>query len=358
MVPALDTGAPVDAVLVLSFGGPEGPDDVLPFLYNVVRGRPVPPKRMQAVAERYLERGGVSPIQAQNRELVAALRGELETHGIDLPVYWGNRNWHPLLSDTVGQMRDDGVRRAVVWVTAAFSTYSSCRQYLDDLAAARSDVGPDAPVLTKLRPYYDHPGFVEPWADAVRDARARAGPDAPVLFSAHSVPSTMAAWSAYEAQLRQAAQLIAVRAGDPTWQLVFQSRSGPPGQDWLEPDVSDAIAALPAVTGAVVVAPIGFVSDHMEVVYDLDVVAAAAAQDRGLTCVRSATPAQDARFVAMIRELVLEHLDPATPILALGGDPWPSPCRPGCCPAAAQPTRPMGRRPTLTGQSGSAGPRR
>jgi ferrochelatase len=323
----------VDALLVLSFGGPEGPEDVLPFLENVLRGRPVPRERMLAVAERYQRRGGVSPIQEQNRALVAGVRQELEAAGIGLPVYWGNRNWHPLLPDTLRQMRDDGVRHAAVFVTAAYSSYSSCRQYLGNLDEARAAIGAGAPALTKLRVYFDHPGFVEPLADALADARRRAGPQAPVLFSGHSIPCAMAARSAYEAQLRQTAELVAARAGNPAWQLVFQSRSGPPGQPWLEPDIRDAIAFLPASTPAVVVAPIGFVSDHMEVVYDLDVEAAAAARARGTELVRAATPGRDPRFAAMVRELLCEHLDAGAAVRTLGGGgPWPSPCRAGCCP--------------------------
>lgn len=337
MEPGLVDTELVDAVLVLSFGGPEGPDDVLPFLERVLRGRPVPPERKQAVAEHYFRRGGVSPIQEQNRVLVSALQRELDTAGVGLRVYWGNRNWHPFLEEALRRMRDDGIRRALVFVTSAYSSYSSCRQYLGDMDDARRAVGPGAPALVKLRQFFDHPGFIEPWADAVAAARAEAGPDAPVLFSAHSLPSAMAAWAAYEAQLRQTAELVAARAGVPAWRLVFQSRSGPPAQPWLQPDVCEAIAALPGQTRSVVVAPIGFVSDHMEVVNDLDEDAAAAARRRGVRFVRAATPGTDPRFVAMIRELIAEHLEPGTPARALGGGGvWPSPCRDGCCPNGAR----------------------
>ncbi|MGH8921611.1 MAG: ferrochelatase, partial [Actinomycetes bacterium] len=226
-----------DAVLLVSFGGPEGPDDVMPFLDNVLQGRDVPDARRQAVADQYRLFGGVSPINGHNRELLAAIREELETHGPDLPVYWGNRNWHPLLADTVATMGADGITRALAFVTSAYSSYSSCHQYLDDLFRARQAVGPGAPTIDKIRPFFNHPGFVEPSADRLRVARRQAGSDAPVLFSAHSIPRSMAAASDYERQLREHARLVAERADAPDWQLVFQSRSGPPGQPWLEPDV-------------------------------------------------------------------------------------------------------------------------
>jgi ferrochelatase len=320
---------PFDAVLLVSFGGPEGPDDVLPFLENVLRGRPVPSDRMQEVAAHYLAFGGVSPINEQNRALRAALQARLS-----LPVYWGNRHWHPLLADTVRQMAADGVERAAAFVTAAYSSYSSCRQYLDDLAAARAAVGPGAPELVKLRPYFNHPGFVDPLAEGLRAARATAGPEAPVLMSAHSIPAGMAATSDYERQLAETARLVAARAGEPPgrWSLAFQSRSGRPDQPWLGPDVNDAIAALPTATDAVIVVPIGFVSDHMEVIYDLDRVAAATAAARGIRLHRTATPGTHPRFVAMIEALVDEAA--GGPTAAAVGDmgPAPFPCAPGCCP--------------------------
>ena len=320
---------PFDAVLLVSFGGPEGPDDVLPFLENVLRGRPVPPERLHQVAAHYLAFGGVSPINEQNRALRTALQARLP-----LPVYWGNRNWHPLLADTVRQMAADGVARAAAFVTAAYSSHSSCRQYLDDLAAARATVGPGAPELVKLRPYFNHPGFVDPLAEGLRAARAAAGPEAPVLMSAHSIPAGMAATSDYERQLAETARLVAARAGEPPgrWALVFQSRSGRPDQPWLGPDVNDAIGALPPSTEAVIVVPIGFVSDHMEVIYDLDRVAAATAAARGIRLLRTATPGTHPHFVAMIEELVEEA--GGGQVAAAVGDmgPAPFPCPPGCCP--------------------------
>lgn len=335
-----------DAILLLSFGGPEGPDDVVPFLENVTRGRGIPRERLEEVGAHYRLFGGVSPINAQCRALLDALRPELDAHGIDLPLYWGNRNWHPMLTDTVRRMRDDGVRRALVFVTSAWSSYSACRQYLDDLERARAAVGDDAPTFDKIRQYFDHPGFIEPMADNVRAARAAlagAGPDARVLFSAHSVPLSMARTCDYEAQLREASRLVAAHAGVEAHELVYQSRSGPPQVPWLGPDVGDRIEELAdAGTAAVVVVPIGFVSDHMEVVYDLDTQAAERAAARGVAFARAATVGTDARFVAAVRELVQERLDPTRPRRSLSTlGVRPDRCAAGCCPAPERP--PAGR---------------
>ena len=340
-----------DALLVVSFGGPEGPEDVMPFLRNVLRGRDVPEARVVEVARQYDRFGGVSPLNSHNRALVEAVGVDLASHGIDLPVYWGNRNWHPMLADTVARMALDGVRRALAFVTSAYSGYSSCRQYQEDIEAARNATGSGAPVIDKLRLYYDHPGFVEPLAASLRDARARAGRLAPVLFSAHSVPESMAEGSSYREQLATTAELVAARSGDPrpAWQLVYQSRSGPPSVPWLEPDVRDALRALPAGTDAVVVAPIGFTSDHMEVRFDLDTQAAETAAELGITLVRAGTPGTDPRFVTMVRQLVEERTSragggPATAPLALAGAPWPDRCPAGCCPP---PTRVSGPVPAI-----------
>lgn len=312
---------PFDAVLLLSFGGPDGPADVIPFLENVTRGRPVPPERLQAVAARYHELGGTSPINALNRDLVARLSAAQP-----LPVYWGNRNWHPFVSDTVKQMAADGVRRAACFATSAYASYSGCRQYLDDIARARSETagaGLEAPEIVKVPPFFDQPGFVGPLADGLRAARAETGPGAAVLMSAHSIPAAMAATCDYEKQLVAAAGTIGDLAGVEDWSLVYQSRSGPPSVPWLEPDVNDAITALPPSIESVIVVPIGFVSDHMEVIYDLDHQAAATAAARGLRFVRTPTPGTDPRFVAMICDLVdrLHELPP---------------CAPGCCAASAR----------------------
>ncbi|MEV0583567.1 ferrochelatase [Nonomuraea sp. NPDC050310] len=297
-----------DALLVLSFGGPEGPEDVMPFLENVVRGRGVPRARLEQVAEHYLGFGGVSPINAQNRALVEALRAEL-----DVPVYWGNRNWHPFGEDTVRQMREDGVRRAAVFATSAFAGYSSCRQYYEDIARISLDDGPE---LVKLPHFGDHPGFVEAQADRVRDALAALGRPARLVFTAHSIPVSMASTSRYEEQIRRSAGLVNAALGrEEDWDLVWQSRSGPPEVPWLEPDVLDH---LPKVDGPVVLVPIGFVSDHMEVVYDLDTEARQLAAELGLPLERAATVGTHPRFVRMVGELM--------------AGPEPVACALTCCP--------------------------
>ena len=256
---------------------------------------------------------------------------------MSLPVYWGNRNWDPYLPDVVGAMAADGIRRAAAFVTSAYSSYSGCRQYVDNLAEARLRIGPGAPELVKLRPYFNHPGFVEPFADGLRAARASAGPDAPVLMSAHSIPSAMAATAGYEAQLAATAGLVAARAGVPPeqWSLVYQSRSGRPDQPWLGPDINDHLRALTGPPSSVIVVPIGFVSDHMEVVYDLDRAATATAAERGIRLVRVATPGTDPRFVSMICDLV-EEADGLRPPAVLGDlGPVTCPCPTGCRPGAA-----------------------
>ena len=327
-----------DALLLLSFGGPDGPDDVTPFLANVVRGRPVPPERLEQVAAQYMLFGGRSPINDHNRALLSALEADFARRGRTTPIYWGNRNWKPYLAESVARMRDDGVGRAAVFVTSAYSSYSSCRQYLDDIERARREVGPGAPEMLKLRPYFNHPGFVEPLADGLRAAVAEAGPGAPVLMSAHSIPAAMAETCDYERQLHDTAGLVAGLAGiGPTrWRPVYQSRSGPPGQPWLGPDVVEAIAGLPNGTDSVVVAPIGFVSDHMEVVFDLDTRAREAAEKRGVRLHRSPTPGADPRFVRMVGDLLEEMEEPGGSRLSLGSlGPAPCPCLDGCCPAPA-----------------------
>jgi ferrochelatase len=309
-----------DALLLLTFGGPEGPEDVLPFLRNVLRGRPVPPERIALVAEQYMQMGGRSPINDQSRSLLDALRART-----GLPVYWGNRNWKPYLADTVRQMAADGVKRAAVFVPSAFASYSGCRQYLDDLDAARRAAGAHSPVLLKVPPFYEHQGFVRPLAESLREALVSAGPYASVLMSAHSIPEAAAATCDYVTQLGRAGRMVASLAGvaDEKWSLVFQSRSGPPQQPWLGPDVNDAISRLDSGSKSVVVVPIGFVSDHMEVVYDLDRRAAEAAAERGIRFLRSATPAEDPRFADMVIELVERLGEP-------GGIQT---CPSGCCPA-------------------------
>jgi ferrochelatase len=345
------TVGPYDALLVVSFGGPEGPEDVLPFLRNVTRGRDVPDERLREVGSHYERLGGVSPINEQNRRLVDAVRSDRAAHDIALEVFWGNRNWDPYLPDAVEEMRAAGVRRALAFVTSAYSSYSGCRQYRENLAAARASVGEGAPELDRIRQYFDHPGFVEPFVDATASALEELPPDvrdeAALVFTTHSIPVAQAetsgpAGGAYVAQHRQAAGLVAqglaARTGVPRrWDLVFQSRSGPPTQPWLEPDVGDHLEALVKddVPGAVIV-PIGFVSDHVEVVWDLDTEAAERADVLGLPIARAGTPATlpDPRFVAMVRDLVLERAY-ALPGRALSplGPSWDA-CQITCCPNA------------------------
>jgi len=343
-----------DAFLLLSFGGPEGPDDVLPFLGNVTEGRVVPAERLAEVAEHYYAAGGVSPINGQCRDLIAAI----EAAGMDLPVYWGNRNWHPLLTDTVRQMAADGVEHAIAFGTSAYSSYSACRQYRDDIEAAVAAVGPTAPRIDKIRPYFNHPGFIEPFAASAEAALATLPPDvaggARLVFTAHSVPAGMNAASGsasagtvvpggrYVAELREASRLISerTRGGSLGWDLVFQSRSGPPSAPWLEPDVNDHLRVL-AKEGApaVVVVPAGFVSDHMEVVHDLDVEARETAASLGLAFARATAPGSSARFARMVCELVAERTAGAS-ALALGGfGPAAGDCPADCC-RYARPSRP------------------
>jgi ferrochelatase len=330
-----------DAFLLLSFGGPEHPDDVMPFLRNVTRGRGIPDERLAEVAEHYYHFGGVSPINQQCRDLLAAVGADFAANGIELPTYWGNRNWRPMLADTVAQMRDDGVTSALGFATSAYGGYSSCRQYWEDIAAARATVGPGAPAITKLRQFHDHPGFVEPHAEAVRRALDGFDParrsTTRLVFTAHSIPVSMADTAGpdggrYTAQLQETAALVHARAAaDLTWDLVWQSRSGPPRVPWLEPDVNDHLAVLKdkGVTD-VVVSPIGFVSDHLEVIWDLDNEARATAGRLGLGYARAATPGTDPRFVAMIRELVQERIADE-PRQRLGTLPVWDVCPANCC---------------------------
>jgi protoporphyrin/coproporphyrin ferrochelatase len=322
-----------DAILVVAFGGPEGMDDVMPFLENVTRGRKIPRERLEEVAHHYELFGGVSPINAQNRALIAALGPELEAHGVELPIYLGNRNWHPFLADTLREMADDGVTRALAFFTTGFSSYSSCRQYRENIAAAQDEVGADAPEVLRIRAFYNHPGFVEANADHVQTALEQAGPGAHVAFTAHSIPSAMASRSRYESQLAETARLVAERVGVDDYALVFQSRSGSPHVPWLEPDVCDHIRSL-AERGMtdVVVSPIGFVSDHMEILFDLDLEAREAAEAAGVGFARAQTAGTHPAFVAMIRELVQERLDPAVPRRASGRyGPSHDICVAGCC---------------------------
>jgi ferrochelatase len=326
-----------DAILFVSFGGPEGTSEVMPFLENVLRGRNVPPERMREVAHHYELFGGVSPINEQNRQLIAALEALLAESGPRLPVYWGNRNWHPLLPDTLRRMRDDGVQSALAFVTSAYSSYSGCRQYRENIEAAQREAGPDAPHIEKLRVYFNHPGFVGPNAENLRAALDRIPAErraaARVAFTAHSIPAAMAAGCDYEKQLLETCRLVAEGAGHASWRLVYQSRSGPAAQPWLEPDVCDYLRELKE-GGAVdvVVHPVGFISDHIEVLYDLDTEARQVASGIGLNLVRAATAGTHPDFVSMIRELILERLNPAQPRRATGRMPvWHDACPADCC---------------------------
>jgi protoporphyrin/coproporphyrin ferrochelatase len=337
--------APYDAFLLVSFGGPERPADVMPFLQNVTAGRDIPLERLEQVAEHYYRFGGVSPINQQCRELIAAVATDFTARGVGLPVYWGNRNWDPYLADTLTEMAAAGVRRALAFVTSAYSSYSSCRQYLEDIQRARAQVGQRAPQVDKLRQFFNHPGFIASFAAAAA-AAARSlpgnGHDFDLIFTAHSIPVSMAnasgpAGGAYQAQLAEAARLVAAEIGyRRPWHLAFSSRSGPPSQPWLEPDINDLLTERAAAgSRAVVAVPIGFVSDHMEVKFDLDVEAAQTARQLGLEFARAATPGTDPRFVSMITDLVCERLDGTTPLAAGTLGAGPDACPPGCCGSGA-----------------------
>jgi ferrochelatase len=314
-----------DALLLVSFGGPERREDVIPFLENVLRGRNVPRERMLAVAEHYYHFDGKTPINAQNRALIAALEREFAEHGPRLPIYWGNRNWHPLLADTLREMSENGVRRALALVTSAFSSYSGCRQYRENIAAA---LGTADLKVDKLRVFYNHPGFIEAMVEHCREVLT---PGAQLIFTAHSIPLSMARTSRYQEQVEEACRLVAGQLGQADWRLVFQSRSGSPGQPWLEPDILDYLKQIGGGRD-VAIAPIGFLSDHMEVLYDLDKEARQVCDELGIGMKRAATVGIHPRFISMIRELVLERTE-GGPRLALGGlGPSHDECPQDCCP--------------------------
>jgi ferrochelatase len=306
--------------------------------------RNVPRERMLEVAEHYYLFGGKSPINDQNRELIAALEAELAQHGPCLPIYWGNRNWHPMLTDTLRQMKADGVSRALAFVTSAYSSYSSCRQYREDIARAQEAAGGGAPVVDKIRAFHNHPGFVEAVVDRLRHALAKIPEDrreaAHLIYTAHSIPLAMAQGCDYEKQLKETGSLVAEELGHKEWRLVYQSRSGPASQPWLEPDILDCLREIKARAGSsdVVIAPMGFVSDHMEVLFDLDTQARELCAEVGLQVVRAETVGTHPRFTRMIRELICERMDQGQPRLALGAlGPRPDVCAVDCC---AMPRRP------------------
>ena len=351
---------PYEALLVVSFGGPEKEADVIPFLENVLRGKDVPRERMLAVAEHYYHFNGHSPINEQNRKLIAALERELARHEIHLPVYWGNRNWHPMLADTLEQMKKDGVKRALAFMTSAFSSYSGCRQYRENIMVAREAMGNGAPAVDKLRVFFNHPGFIEAVVDhtfaGFQQLAETERSGAELLFTAHSIPLSMAQTSKYQVQLEEASRLVAERVakergGRVDFQLVYQSRSGPPTQPWLEPDILDSLKKYSegGGKGPVVIVPIGFVSDHMEVLYDLDTEARDLCAQLGLRMVRVPCAGTHPRFVSMIRELIVERAAiesgikverPALGILGASHDV----CAMDCCPAPA-------RRPLVTAKT-------
>jgi ferrochelatase len=354
--PATPDPTPYDAVLLLSFGGPEKPEDVLPFLQNVTRGRGIPDERLEEVGHHYYGFGGRSPLNDQNRALLRALRDSFDEVGLELPIYWGNRNWAPYLTDTMRQMAADGVRRAVTIVTSAYPSYSGCRQYREDLAEATAQVE-GAPRIDKLRHYANHPGFVQPFIDATASALQQLPDESAIAYVTHSIPTAMNTTSGPNGgdylnwHLDVAAEITAElerRTGvTRRTDLVYCSRSGPPQSPWLEPDVNDHLEALAAAgVPGVAVVPIGFVSDHMEVIYDLDTEAAETADNLSLPMARPATPGTDPRFVRMLRDLVVERAaaergeQPARPCMGKLGPGWDD-CRPDCCPALRRPGVPV-----------------
>jgi len=337
-----------EAILVVSFGGPESREDVIPFLETVLRGKNIPRERLLTVAEHYYHFGGKSPINQQTRDLIAALKTELEESGPNLPVYLGNRNWHPLLPDTLRKMKQDGIGRAIGFVTSAYSSYSGCRQYREDIARAQGEVGPCVPEVDKLRAFFNHPGFIEATVDRVEDALREIPLDAQqnvqIIYTAHSIPLSMANTSDYVRQLQEVQRLVAEAIGHTNHVLVYQSRSGAPGQPWLEPDILDYLRRVKAknLASAVVLAPIGFLSDHMEVLYDLDVEAHQLCESLGLPMTRAKTVGVHPKFIAMIRELIVERMNPESERRALGVlGPRPDICAVDCCPAPQRPGRPQ-----------------
>jgi len=343
-----EEGRQYDAILVVSFGGPEGVEEVVPFLENVTRGRNIPRERLEEVGEHYYMFDGVSPLNAQNRALIDGLRAELDEHGIDLPIYFGNRNWKPFLQDAMQQMKDDGVERAIAFFTSAYSSYSGCRQYRENIVEAQGLIGEGAPRFDRIRMFHNHPSFIEVNAEAIQNALAEFPEDerdqVHIAFTAHSVPMGMAKGSQYEAQLQETARLVAEAVGSENWQLVYQSRSGPPQVPWLEPDIVDHVEALHEQgVDKLIISPIGFISDHMEVMFDLDVEAKDKADEVGMKMVRAASAGTHPKFISMIRELIQERMTD-NPVRRYLGDRGPvhDVCPINCCMPGTRP------RPTST----------
>ena len=328
-----------DALLIVSFGGPEGPDDVVPFLERVLQGKNVPRERMLEVAEHYYHFGGVSPINEQNRSLIVALEKELSEQGPKLPIYWGNRNWHPLLTDTMQQMKQDGVKRCLAFVTSVFSSFSGCRQYLEDIQRAQKQVGDGAPQVDKLRAFYNHPGFIQSMRDrveaALKEFPPERYPNTQIVYTAHSIPEAMSQGCKYVQQLQESCRLVSQGFPEQPWKLVYQSRSGPPAQPWLEPDICDYLRELyeTKACSAVVVVPIGFVSDHMEVLFDLDTEAKQLCDRIGLNMVRAQTAGTHPTFISMIRDLMLERTGNAEKQFVGEFGPNHDVCPMDCCPS-------------------------
>ncbi|MEZ6033783.1 MAG: ferrochelatase [Planctomycetaceae bacterium] len=334
---------PYDAILVLSFGGPEKREDVIPFLENVLRGKPVPRERLLEVAEHYYHFDGISPINEQCRTLIAALRTELDAHDIQLPVYWGNRNWEPYLNESVIRMKRDGVKRALTYVTSGFSCYSGCRQYRENIAAALAQPEAAGLQIDKLRVFYNHPDFIAVVAEQVKMALQQFAADSRdavhIAFTAHSIPRSMADTSDYEKQLREACRLVteSLQLEPSRWKLVYQSRSGRPQDPWLEPDIIDHLRDCKAAgINQVVISPIGFLSDHMEVMYDLDDEAQRFCQGAGVSMFRAGTPGSHPQFVSMIRKLIQERIHGTARECVGLFAPNHDICPADCCPA---PTR-------------------
>lgn len=342
-----ESDQPFDALFLVSFGGPEGPEDVMPFLENVLRGKNVPQERMLEVAEHYHHFDGISPINEQNRHLMEAIRQDLRKHNVDLPIYWGNRNWHPLIPDALEEMKRDGIRKALAFFTSAYSCYSGCRQYRENIIHAQKEID-GAPEVHKLRMFFNHPLYVEASADRIREAfskvQAEQQPTTHFVFTAHSIPISMADGCKYSTQLKEACRLIMEEVGDFSWDLVYQSRSGPPSQPWLEPDVCDFLEDL-GQRGVkdVVIMPVGFVSDHMEVLFDLDTEAKEKCDELGIRMQRAHAVGTHPSFIAMIRHLILERTEGAEKLAIGQMPPNHDVCPVDCCLPGQRPGRPASR---------------
>ena len=338
-----------DAILIVSFGGPEGPDDVMPFLDNVLMGLNVPKPVKVRIAKRYQRFGGISPINRETRSFIQALEIEIQNNGPQLPIYWGNRNWHPMLPDTLNRMADDGIKNAIAYVTSTFSSYSGCRKYREDLYEATQSVD-NPPHIDKLRVGYNHPGFIKAVSDRTREALESTSVDKEevvLMFTAHSLPLSMAKCTDYEAQLQEACNLVGEVVGINSWQLVYQSNNASYGEPWLEPDIADALEKVKSSGRShVVIMPIGFVCDHMEVVLDLDIEAKEQADNLGLQLTRAATVGSHPAYISMVRELIIERMSKNPDRQYLGGRGANGDyCKPDCCLSG----RPGNPKPTLCG---------